>query len=248
MSALGPLGNSAFGACLPRFASSSESVAVAPCRPAQAPPPPADPLWSNWGFGVRENQFNGGIAKAAETWSELPPRLFKALVAAESAFDPTAVSRTGASGLVQLTTESATRHGLSLSPVDERLVPAKALPVGVAVLREKHEVIANPDVKTPHGAKVAEAYAKLGRPAGDDLWRLDLAAYNGGGGTVLRAMANAYDRGLDPRSWDDLVGTEPRKSPLYAATREIYGERGALAKYHEMAQYPGRILGFRDRA
>lgn len=244
MSGLRPLGGSAFAACLPRVSNSCE-VAARPCV-AEPAPPSQDPLWTNWGF-ARENQFNEPIASAAAAWPELPPRLFKALVAAESAFNPTAVSRTGAAGLVQLTTTSAVRHGLSLSPIDERMVPSRCLPVGVAVLREKHDVVTQPNVGTPYGAKVAEAYAKLGMPSGDDLWKLDLAAYNGGGGTVLRAMANAYDRGMDPRSWDNLVGTEPRESPLYAAVLEIYGERSAMAKYHEMARYPGRVLGFRDR-
>ena len=186
----------------------------------------------------------------------LPGRLFKALIGVESEFNPTAVSRAGAAGLVQLMPGTATAHGLSLSPIDERLVPAKALPVGVAVLREKHGVITNPGryleagIASPWGEKVAQAYGKLGLPEGDDLWRLDLGAYNGGGGTVLRAMATAFDRGLDPRKWDNLVGSgdQVRESPLYLAVKDVFGEGPALRKYHEMARYPGKILALRDRA
>ncbi|MCE7870711.1 hypothetical protein DYH09_10065 [bacterium CPR1] len=214
---------------------------------------PTDPLRTSWGYGARENLFNNQIAQAVTRWPEgepmLDPRLFKALVAVESAFDPTAVSPTGAAGLVQLTPATATAHGLKLRPVDERKIPARALPVGVAVLHEKHRVITVPNPNTPYGAKVADAYQRLGPPTGDDLWHLDLAAYNGGGGTVLRAMARACDDGLDPRKWDNLIAPvdNPRQSPLYHAVKENFGEARALRKYREMAHYPRRILALRDR-
>jgi membrane-bound lytic murein transglycosylase MltF len=70
-----------------------------------------------------------------------------------------------------------------------------------------------------------------------------LAAYNGGGGTVLRAMAVAWDRGLDPRRWENLVGdpANPRQTPLYLACVQIY-RGGAAGKYREMRHYPEKIL------
>lgn len=224
-----------------------EPVAV----PRQEPPP--DPLHTNWGFGRNENAFNAKIAAAAGTWRDaehpLDAKLFKALIATESAFDSTAVSPSGAAGLVQLMPGTATAHGLKLRPIDERLIPEKALPVGVAVLAEKHNVVLNPDPRTAWGAKVAAAYATGGKPAGDDLWHLDLAAYNGGGGTVLRAMARAIDEGKDCRKWDDLIGPvdNPRSSPLYGAVKDVYGQARALRKYREMAAYPRKILALRDR-
>jgi soluble lytic murein transglycosylase-like protein len=197
-----------------------------------------------------------------ERWANpdfpLDPLLFKALVAVESAFDPAAVSPAGAAGLVQLMPGTALRHGLSLSPVDERLIPEKALPVGVAVLAEKHYVITHPEEfalleeepgGSPWGEKVARAYRQYGMPSGDALWRLTLGAYNGGGGTVLRAMARAYDQGLDPRLWSNLIEPldRPTRSPLYQAVREVYGDEQAARKYREMSRYPGRILALRDR-
>ncbi len=56
-------------------------------------------------------------------------------------------------------------------------------------------------------------------------------------------MALAYDRGLDPRDWDNLVGdpTNPAQTPLYLACVQIY-RHGAAGKYREMRQYPGKIL------
>lgn len=227
------------------------------CRPAATqpapPPPPPDPLQTNWGYGANENLFNQQIAEAATTWGDpehpLDARLFKALVATESSFDPTAVSAAGAAGLVQLMPGTATAHGLSLRPIDERKIPSKCLPVGVAVLGEKHAVVIHPDTNTTWGAKVAAAYEAGGKPVGDDLWHLDLAAYNGGGSTVVRAMARAIDDGLDCRKWDNLIGPvdNPRQSPLYAAVKDVYGSARALRKYREMAAYPRKILALRDR-
>ncbi|MEW6281914.1 MAG: transglycosylase SLT domain-containing protein, partial [Candidatus Eremiobacterota bacterium] len=159
------------------------------------------------------------------------------------------VSGAGAAGLCQLMPDTAVRHGLSLSPIDERLVPSKALPVGVAVLAEKHDVIMHPEDYYPTlGEKINQAYRQYGLPSGDQLWHLDLAAYNGGGGTVLRAMGKAFDRGQDPRDWSTLMGADkPRESPLYLAVKEVYGSGVAWRKYREMAAYPRRILALRDR-
>ena len=227
---------------------------VEPARQSPPPPtPPPDPLQTSWGYGANENLFNSAIATAATTWPDsehpLDAKMYKALVATESSFDPTVTSPAGAVGLAQLMPGTATAHGLKLRPIDERKIPEKCLPVGVAVLAEKHNVVVSPDPNTPYGAKVAAAYATGGKPVGDDLWRLDLAAYNGGGGTVLRAMARAIDDGVDPRKWDNLIAPvdNPRQSPLYAAVKEIFGQAKALRKYREMAAYPNKILALRDR-
>ncbi len=221
---------------------------------------PAD-LRSDWGYGPRENWYNGLIIQAVEDqWADrerpLSPKVFKALVAVESAFQSRAVSRTGAGGLVQLTKDTARRFALSLYPVDQRMDPQVALPTGVAVLAEKHRVILEPDNyygivlgnnqrQCPFGLKVHQAWTKLGYPDHDDQTRLDLAAFNGGGGTVMRAMARAYDAGYDPRDWDQLVGASMTSSPLYYACRQIYGH-GAARKYREMADYPTKILRLAD--
>ncbi len=206
---------------------------------------------TNWGFGSRENWYNTGIIEAvAARWSDeehpLPPLLFKAVVAAESGFRSQVKSPTGAAGLCQLTRGTAQAHGLKLSPRDERLIPEKCLPVGVAVLDEKHRYLKNPPTSQPFGRRVREAYAELGQPTTEQFQKLALAGYNGGASTVTRAMAAAFDRGLDPRDWDTLVGdpNQMRESPLYQAVEHVYGSRRAPSKYREMAEYPGRVLGF----
>ncbi|MBI3927933.1 MAG: transglycosylase SLT domain-containing protein [Armatimonadetes bacterium] len=225
---------------------------------APEPPQPhhrAEDLITRWGF-PGENNYNRLILEAVEqNWGgeqPLPPLLFKALIATESAFRPSAVSRTGAAGLVQLTPDTARRFGLR---DHERLNPELALPIGVAVLLEKHAVVGRPaeyyqlvlgkPQSTDWGDRVALAYEELGRPLGEDRWRLDLAAFNGGGATVLRAMARAREQGLDPRKWENLIEPvhQPSRSPLYYACRQIYGY-GAANKYREMREYPEKILRY----
>lgn len=214
-----------------------------------------DPLETNWGFGRRENQFNQSIGRAVEArWEHadhpLPPRLFKALVAAESGFDPRARSGAGAVGLVQLMPGTAKAFGLKLSPRDERLSPDKSLPVGVAVLSEKFGYIYNPPTNREWGEKVAKYFERFGKPSEEQMQTLALAGYNGGASTVVRAMAQAYDDGLDPRDWSNLVGdrANPSSTPLYKAIEETFGAGRAAAKYREMSNYPDRVTGFFETA
>lgn len=234
----------------------------APAQPELEPVPelPAVDLDSDWGFGARENAYNEKILRAVEmSWSDashpLPPRLFKALIAQESAFKPAARSWAGAVGLTQLMPEAAQRLGLRLS---DRTNPDLALPAGVSVLEEKYRVLMDPlnywsylgqpGRMEEWNVKAAEAYQVWGEPEGNDRWFLTLAAYNGGGSTILRAVAKAHDRKLDPRKWSNLVGPtgRPKNSPLYAACVEVY-KGGAWGKYQEIAHYPVKIFAYYQR-
>lgn len=213
-------------------------------------------LTTNWGYAA-ENKYNQLILDCIEEhWPDkenpMDPLLFKALIAAESSFREDVFSRTGCAGLVQIAPDTAKRFGLSMSPVDERLIPEKAIPVGLKVLAEKQRVILEPDnyfgillnkpeKKCPFGAVVAQDFEARGLPSGEDLLMLELASYNGGGGTVMRAMARAVETGKNPHSWDELVGSGPGDSPLYAACEMIY-KGGAAGKYREMSNYPRKIV------
>lgn len=214
-------------------------------------------LSTQWGYGPAENAYNQLILDSIEAhWPDpenpIDPLMFKALIAAESSFRKDVFSRSGCAGLVQIAPDTATRFGLSLSPVDERLIPEKAIPVGLKILAEKQRVVLEPDnyfgillgrpeKKCPFGSVVHQEYERRGAPQGADLMMLSLAAYNGGGGTVMRAMARAVEMGKNPHRWDDLVGSGPGDSPLYAACEMIY-KHGAPGKYREMSNYPRKIL------
>lgn len=240
---------------LPDSPESAPDPVVEP-EPAAEPAPPPE-IRTSWGFGARENLYNETIVQAVlTTWPHqdipLPPKLFKSVIAAESSFNPKAVSATGAAGLVQLTPDTAQRFGVTWSG---RHDPATAVPVGVKVLAEKAKAIVDPanyhlligqkPENCPYAQTVALAYEELGPPTDEQYWPLMLAAYNGGGGTVLRAMAIAYERGLDPREWENLVGDRknPKTTPLYLACVQIY-KWGAAGKYREMSHYPEKVIGF----
>lgn len=213
-------------------------------------------LMTNWGFGRSENSYNDIIVEAVGgNWtrpeSPLPPLLYKSLLATESSFNAAAVSGSGAAGLAQLMPDTAKKFGLDGR---QRFDAELALPVGIQVLQEKFRVIHEPanyyaicgqaNKVAPWGVKVANYYQTAGQPMGDDRWALVLGAYNGGGGTILRAMSYAIDQGLDPRQWDQLAGKGnlQKGTPLHIACDEVFGPRNGLRKSGELAAYPRKIL------
>ncbi len=215
----------------------------------------SDPLQTSWpSSSPNQNRYNTEIREGVQArWGTyqpaLPELLYKSLIRQESDFDAKAKSPSGHVGLAQLSKTEARREGLVInSKVDERLNARKCAKAGVGVLQEKLDLVLNPERLAhlyPFAAKVVEAYAVYGRPTGDEQkWKLGLAAYNGGQGTVLRTMATAFERGLDPREFSNLIEPrdEPEKSPLYATTLEVFGASKALAKYREVSNYPLQIL------
>ncbi|MFQ5349285.1 MAG: lytic transglycosylase domain-containing protein [Thermoanaerobaculia bacterium] len=98
-------------------------------------PPPPPPAGFEPGFHesdtVPETPYGKLIFEAAKR-HRVSPRLVAAMVRAESAFDPSAVSHKGAVGLLQLMPATARRFGLTSS---ERYRPAKNLEAGVRYLR-----------------------------------------------------------------------------------------------------------------
>ena len=74
----------------------------------------------------------GELIFAAARRHAVSPRLVAAMVRAESAFDPAAVSRKGAAGLMQLMPATARRFGLTSA---ERFEPERNLEAGTRYLR-----------------------------------------------------------------------------------------------------------------
>ncbi len=228
-------------------------------NPATYPAPSeirgAGRLDTTWGYGAPENLFNQVIEDAVKNnWTDtdypLDSLTFKALIAQESAFNKDAVSRTGAVGLVQITTGTAEAYGVHVNPPpDQRRQPEVAVPAGVRILRDKLAVIKNPNRATDYAGPVADYYEKNGRPTQEQMKFLSLAGYNGGGSTVVRAMSHAISQGVDPRDWTNLVASDKplTETPLYKAIVDTFGARFAESKYHEMAEYPVRIDAIQAR-
>jgi len=207
--------------------------------------------YTNWGYGSGENSYNQAIMDSIEKkWGnyQLPisPVLIKATIAIESSFKAEAVSPTGYVGLMQLGTTEATQGGLSLKPCDERYNPEKNISAGLNTLKIKHGVIINPlglYSDKPWAIRVNKFYQEHGYPTVYQQWVLTLAAYNGGGATVVRAMDYAISEGKDPRDWNNLIcQSSPTKSPLYRAIVDVFSSRYALEKYYQMEVYPTKIL------
>ena len=94
--------------------------------------------WKGWqeakvdyqGSNKNRTKFGPTIARAAKV-HRLPPALLHAVITAESAYDPAAVSRAGAVGLMQLMPATAQRYG-----VRNRRAPTANVAGGTHYLRD----------------------------------------------------------------------------------------------------------------
>ncbi len=99
----------------PRRSAATSSSSPAPAAPATPYVPiPMDAPES----GDRFTRYDGVIAEAARLY-QLPPDFVRAVVKVESNFNPNAVSRTGACGLMQLMPGTARSMGV-VNPFDPR--------------------------------------------------------------------------------------------------------------------------------
>jgi membrane-bound lytic murein transglycosylase D len=114
---------------------------------------------------------------------KVPPELVW-VAEVESSFNPQARSPDGATGLFQLMPATAKRFGLRTWPFDQRLKPEESARAAAQYLQYLH-------------AKFKD-------------WRLALAAYNSGEGTVGRLLERAKDR-----SFDSIAPRLPAETQLY---------------------------------
>jgi len=114
---------------------------------------------------------------------KVPPELVW-IAEVESSFDPRARSPAGAAGLFQLMPESAKRFGLRIRPFDQRLAPDESALAAAKYLQYLH------------------------RHFND--WRLALAAYNSGEGTVQNLL-NRHKA----RTFDEIATHLPAETQLY---------------------------------
>ncbi len=114
---------------------------------------------------------------------KVPPELVW-LAEVESSFDSRARSPVGAAGLFQLMPDTAKRFGLSLWPRDQRLQPDA-------------------------NARASAQYLKLLYERFKD-WRLALAAYNSGEGTVQRLLKKH-----NARTFDEIATRLPAETQMF---------------------------------
>jgi membrane-bound lytic murein transglycosylase D len=140
--------------------------------------------------------------KSIFTAQKVPPQLVW-IAEVESSFDPQARSPAGAAGLFQLMPATAKRYGLRTWPLDHRL---------------------RPDDSARAAAKYLEY---LHRHFND--WRLALAAYNAGEGTVQRLMKQH-----NAKSFDGIATHLPAETQMYVPRVEATLARREAVKLSEL--------------
>jgi membrane-bound lytic murein transglycosylase D len=133
---------------------------------------------------------------------KVPPDLVW-LAEVESDFDRSAKSPAGAAGLFQLMPETAKRFGLSLWPRDERYQPE------------------------PSASASAQYLKLLHKEFGD--WRLSLAAYNCGEGTVQKLLERYHTR-----NYDDIAAHLPAETQMYVPRVEAVIQEREGAKLESL--------------
>jgi membrane-bound lytic murein transglycosylase D len=106
------------------------------------------------------------------------------LAEVESSFDPEARSPAGAAGLFQLMPATAKQYGLRTWPFDERLEPEPSARAAAAFLSRLHDKFKD--------------------------WRLTLAAYNAGEGTVQNLLKKHH-----ATSYDEIARYLPAETQMY---------------------------------
>ncbi len=114
---------------------------------------------------------------------KVPPELLW-IAEVESSFDPRARSPQGAAGLFQLMPATAKRFGLRTWPFDQRLKPETSARAAAQYLRYLHNQFKD--------------------------WRLALAAYNAGEGTVEKLLARRK-----ARTYDEIATRLPAETQLF---------------------------------
>lgn len=214
------------------------------------------------GFGraiAGQNDYNEEVRAALSRWPEADPLILKSILAQETGFDRRAFAANpyGYAGIAQLGIAEAREAGLRTGgsrnrrgrnpPVydrtrDERFDPSKAIPAAAVVLRNK-ELALKSGVTLRSGLSLP-GYEAYGHPVGDERWRFAAAAYNGGQGTILRAMRHAYaDRPPSAVRWSDLVKSptgDVRQSPLWLAIAEA--GMNPRVKFAEISQYAENVV------
>jgi len=147
-----------------RGRSSLDPVPVPPPEPSAADALREHPVWKRVDGHPNVARFEPLVARNAREYG-LDPALVKAVIAAESGYDPSVVSDKGAVGLMQVLPDTGERYGVSgdakRSVADKLMEPAINVCIGARYLRDL-----------------------IARFAGDV--RLALAAYNAGEGIVER--------------------------------------------------------------
>ena len=137
---------------------------------------------------------------------QIPPELVW-VADVESSFDPGARSPTGAAGLFQLMPDTARRFGLSLWPRDQRYQPEPSATASARYLKYLYDRFKD--------------------------WRLVLAAFNAGEGTVQKLLGR-----YKSDSYDGIAEHLPAETQMYVPRVEALVLRREGAKLEQLTVPP----------
>src|SRR3984957_11621266 len=138
---------------------------------------------------------------------QVPPELIW-LAEVESSFDRTARSPVGAAGLFQLMPDTAKRFGLSLWPRDQRYQPEPSATASAEYLKYLHDRFKD--------------------------WRLALAFYNDGEGSVDKLLPRSQTH-----NYDDISAHLPAETQMYVPRIEAVLQEREGANLEQLPAPPG---------
>ena len=163
------------------------------------------------------------VVSAASTRTNLSPDLIKSVIRVESGFNPNAISRKGAQGLMQLMPETAARMGVR-NPLD----PSENVDGGARYLRELLGLFSNDVVKAlaayNAGPKRVEEFHGV-PPYPETVKYVNKVIRDFNQSVATRPGAADYFRGQNAKN----IGSA-RPAKARAATTSSYSERHPLSK------------------
>ena len=182
-----------------------------PSRPVPNPPPQKErEIWAGkvsgrpWPASAKEYVPELKPVFAAQ---KVPPELVW-MAEVESSFDRHARSPAGAAGLFQLMPDTARRFGLSLWPRDQRFQPEPSANASARYLKYLHDRFKD--------------------------WRLVLAAYNAGEGTVQKLLSRHQTGG-----YDAIAEHLPAETQMYVPRVEAVLLQREGANLEQLSAPPG---------
>ncbi len=180
------------------------------------PPPPNPPPQNERELWVKKVSLTPWPALANEYVPELKP-IFTAqnvppalvwVAEAESGFDRNALSPAGAAGLFQLMPDTARRFGLSLWPRDQLYQPEPSATASARYLKYLHDHFKD--------------------------WRLALAAYNAGEGSVQKLLDH-----YQTDNYDAIAQHLPAETQMYVPRVEAILRQREGANLEQLSAPPG---------
>ena len=211
--------------------------------------PPLPEMKTDWKKGYfrdlkRQNYYNKWIFSVCKFYV-LPQIIFKSIMLQETSGKKWVSNRHGFAGLMQTGFQETIDAGYSTGKTklkknnkgelywsydkegDDRFDPFKSIQIAAFEFNRKMSRIDN--------------FFKdndIGKPFNDiEKWKLYIAAYNIGGGTVIRAINNRYDGSGNVIKWKDLITSKSGKLEDSAIYEEMPEEWNRKAKYGEITSF-----------